>query len=226
MKKIIIKGTIEVKTGLHIGGTDSFSVIGGVDSRVITNPLTNNPIIPGSSLKGKLRYLLSLSLNGSSVDIEKELKETYRLFGLSTNNNKVRGRLIFSDLELIADPKTPFQEYIEVKTENSIDRKTITANPRQLERVIKGSKFPLLITYNIEKDDEVIDDLKNIITSFELLIADYLGKGGTRGNGRINIHGLNVEILDEELGKIYKEKIDFLLKDFDLFTEKFYGKNN
>lgn len=57
--KIKITGIIEVKTGLHIGGDDSFSAIGSVDSPVVRDPLTRDPVIPGSTLKGKMRSLLA-----------------------------------------------------------------------------------------------------------------------------------------------------------------------
>ena len=52
--KIEIKGILEVKTGLHIGGSSAFAAIGAVDSPVIRDVITNQPIIPASSLKGKL----------------------------------------------------------------------------------------------------------------------------------------------------------------------------
>ena len=62
MKKIqeIIRfsGTIEVVTGLSIKGAGTDLSIGGADSEVIKNPLTNEPYIPGSSLKGKMRSQL------------------------------------------------------------------------------------------------------------------------------------------------------------------------
>lgn len=51
--KIEINGTIEIVTGLHIGGSSAFSAIGAVDSPVIKDGRTNMPMIPGSSLKGK-----------------------------------------------------------------------------------------------------------------------------------------------------------------------------
>ena len=57
--KIKITGIIEVKTGLHIGGDDSFSAIGSIDSPVVRDPLTRDPVIPGSTLKGKMRSLLA-----------------------------------------------------------------------------------------------------------------------------------------------------------------------
>jgi CRISPR-associated protein Csm3 len=59
-KKIIIKGIIKAETGLAIGGSNSAMDIGGVDKGVIRNAATNEPYIPGSSLKGKMRSLLEL----------------------------------------------------------------------------------------------------------------------------------------------------------------------
>ena len=53
-KKIIYTGTITLKTGLHIGGTNAALNIGGPDKFVVRNPINNVPYIPGSSLKGKI----------------------------------------------------------------------------------------------------------------------------------------------------------------------------
>ena len=66
--KIIIRCCLVVRTGLHIGAGNAFSAIGAVDSQVVRDPLTGLPMIPGSSLKGKLRSLLARSL---SKDIQR-----------------------------------------------------------------------------------------------------------------------------------------------------------
>lgn len=55
--KVIIKGEMELKTGLHIGASKETMKIGGIDSPVVRDPITDYPYIPGSSLKGKLRSL-------------------------------------------------------------------------------------------------------------------------------------------------------------------------
>lgn len=51
MKKLVkiirFHGTIECETGLAIKGAGSDLGIGGADSEVIKNPLTNEPYIPG-----------------------------------------------------------------------------------------------------------------------------------------------------------------------------------
>ena len=56
--KYLIQGKLICETGLHIGGSTEGVEIGGVDNPVIKDPLTEQPYIPGSSLKGKLRHLL------------------------------------------------------------------------------------------------------------------------------------------------------------------------
>ena len=55
--KLEISGIIEVKTGLHIGGSDVDLTIGGIDNEVAKHK--GVPYIPGSSLAGKLRHLIA-----------------------------------------------------------------------------------------------------------------------------------------------------------------------
>ena len=61
--KIKITGEIRLETGLHIGTSNAFAAIGAMDSPVIKDPITNLPIIPGSSIKGKMRTLLAKVYN-------------------------------------------------------------------------------------------------------------------------------------------------------------------
>ncbi len=62
--RVIITGNIKAVTGLHVGGAAGALEIGGVDSPVIRNPLNNQPYIPGSSVRGKMRSLTE-RLHGS-----------------------------------------------------------------------------------------------------------------------------------------------------------------
>jgi len=57
--KVVISATIKAVTGLRIGAATSGLDIGGVDQPVLRDPVTDKPYIPGSSLKGKLRSLLT-----------------------------------------------------------------------------------------------------------------------------------------------------------------------
>lgn len=88
--KIIIHCVLTVKTGLHIGDSSAFSAIGAVDSPVVRDPYTNRPIIPGSSLKGKIRTLL---VRSKCKDIEHmpdhkdDDSAILRLFGSAAPSN-------------------------------------------------------------------------------------------------------------------------------------------
>lgn len=205
--KLIINGTIKLITGLHIGTSGDFSAIGAVDTIVIRDSVTNKPIIPGSSLKGKMRYLLARTKYNSSLeleDIKKEDNSIKRLFGSS--DPVVTSRLQFQDILLSDKSIEELKDaefdlpYTEIKYENTIDRTTGIANPRQLERVPAGSEFDFKIVYNIEKIEEINEDMENILLMIDVLEDDYLGGHGTRGYGRIKFKNfsLNIKTYTEE----------------------------
>lgn len=194
--KLVIEGTIVLKTGMHIGGSSDFSAIGAVDSPVVRDTLTRLPLIPGSSLKGKMRYLLAKELNNGILlnEPNNDQDEILRLFGSSEKDKIRRARLKFNDIKLsnLAELETFNVSSTEVKFENTINRKTAVANPRQIERVIAGSKFDFEIFYNLDDIKEVEKDFGNIKQGFDLLEFDYLGGHGTRGSGRIAFENLSV----------------------------------
>ena len=199
--KLLIKGTIKLITGLHIGTSGDFSAIGAVDTIVIRDSVTNKPMIPGSSLKGKMRYLLARTKYNSSLKT-KEIKEEdeciKRLFGSS--DPIITSRLQFQDSLLSDKSIEDFKEfefdlpYTEIKYENTIDRIKGVANPRQLERVPAGSEFDFKVVYNVEKIEDFEEDMKNILLMMDVLEDDYLGGHGTRGYGRIKFKNLSLEL--------------------------------
>ena len=65
--KIIINCKMRLLTGMHIGGTNIFSAIGAVDSPVIRDGYTGEPMVPGSSLKGKMRTLLAKAIKNHYI---------------------------------------------------------------------------------------------------------------------------------------------------------------
>lgn len=83
--KLKISAEIKLLTGMHIGKSNDFAPIGAVDSVVITDPLTKQPIIPGSTIKGKLRTMLAkLETEGPVLKNHNEDNEIIkRLFGSS-----------------------------------------------------------------------------------------------------------------------------------------------
>lgn len=207
--KIIIQGDLTVKTGMHIGGGSDYAPIGAVDSPFIRDSLTQEPIIPGSSLKGKIRTLLArYKSKEDSVDsIDKDDAIIKRLFG-STSPQTI-SRLQFQDLFISEETKLLFESidtdtYMgEVKFENTINRSTGVAMPRQIERVPAGTKFVFKLVYTIINKEEVEEDLRTLRLGLGLLQLDYLGGHGTRGYGRIAIDNMTVKTLsvDTELSE-------------------------
>lgn len=206
--KIILKGTIRCMTGLHIGGSDSELAIGGIDSTVIRDPLTQQPYIPGSSLKGKLRCLLERTLDktfdhsgGSGVyrhECTDPACHVCRLFGSSaaTRNaeeDNLPARIMVRDAHLTPESLGKLEKiegglpFTEWKTENGLDRITCAANPRQIERVPAGAEFAFEMVYTVEATDSLSEDLSHVIEMLALLEDDALGGGGSRGNGRISV---------------------------------------
>ena len=212
--KIQITGTIEVVTGMHIGGSEAFAAIGAIDSPVIIDPLSRKPIIPGSSLKGKIRALLAKAYNPTVVNHNDDSEKISRLFGSSANDDKpITSRLIFSDM--ILDNYNELHSkgldsITEVKFENTISRTTSVANPRQIERVIRGSKFKLNIIYDVLEDyqDQALDDIKILVEGMKLLQYDYLGGGGTRGNGKIKFSNVTADTVIGELPQELEDMIN------------------
>lgn len=220
--KFIITGKIKVLTGLHIGTSGDFSAIGAVDNIVIRDTVTNKPIIPGSSLKGKMRYLLSRAKYNSTLtmpNIKKESDDIKRLFGAS--EPVVLSRLQFCDMLLREKDYGRDVEfdlpYTEIKYENTIDRGTGVANPRQQERVPAGSEFDFRLIYNIENTEnmkeEVKCDFENILLMFELLEDDYLGGHGTRGYGRVKFEDL--KLIEKVYIKENEDDIEYLKSEIE-----------
>lgn len=206
LTKIQITGKIIVETGMHIGGSTANAAIGAIDSPVIKDPRTNLPIIPGSSLKGKMRTLLAKELNDKVVSPDDDCEAIARLFGTAKNGSVHASRLLFSDMTLANEQELRslgLQSLTEVKFENTINRATAVANPRQIERVVRGSVFDLDVIYNVEVSEEVVSDFKTIAEGFKLLQYDYIGGNGSRGYGKIKLADLKAEVvtgsLDEQM---------------------------
>lgn len=198
--KVVLKGVMECETGLHIGGSKETLNIGGVDSPVIRNPFTEEPYVPGSSLKGKLRYLLERRLDkefnrygGQGVHRHECTSgncQVCRLFGSTAEGretNNLPARILVRDMKLkdVENIREKIESTTELKFENSIDRISASANPRQIERLPAGVKFNLEIVYNVESKDDIKTDLANIIDMLSILEDDALGGHGSRGYGQV-----------------------------------------
>jgi CRISPR-associated protein Csm3 len=112
-KKIKVSTTLTLLTGLHVGGSKESVEIGGIDTPVIKiTTKDNQPYIPGSSIKGKIRSLLEqvagiAEVGGGTkkdgkdykfVDKPKEVQKIINLFGFANDNRP--SKLIVRDAYL------------------------------------------------------------------------------------------------------------------------------
>jgi CRISPR-associated protein Csm3 len=196
--KLVITADIKLLTGMHIGSSNEFASIGAVDSVVVRDPVTKKPIIPGSSLKGKMRTLLAKALCNDIIvnHVDKDSEALKRLFGASKPKIKA-SRLQFYDLFLLNDEEIKRRNtdlYLtEIKFENTIDRATAVATPRQIERVPAGALFKLQLVYNVEDNATIEEDFEMLTLGFKLLQLDYLGGSGSRGYGKVAFDNFKVE---------------------------------
>jgi len=219
-RKIIIKGRIELLTGLHIGDSKENVEIGGVDAPVVRRKDNNQPYIPGSSLKGKIRSLLEIA---EGVNADSSFKRYPNgcvipsLFG-SAGDDGLPSRIIFRDAYLTPEWATNLDEskftdmpFTELKFENVINRIKGTAeHPRQIERIPAGAQFDVEMIINIvtrEGDEqEALENEKNFLSllkkGIKLLEDDYLGGSGSRGYGQVKFH-INWDSIDKKDIKSY-----------------------
>jgi len=127
--KVVINGFVICETGMHIGASKENMEIGAIDAPVVRDPVTRQPYIPGSSLKGKLRALLEKALLISEKNLLKKRNigteknpllihvcdnsslasdcKLCRLFGSTAGkgdaNNNFPSRLIVRDLYLTSE---------------------------------------------------------------------------------------------------------------------------
>ena len=200
-KMIVIGGTMTAVEGIHIGGNNEGTKVGGCDNPVIRNPLTGKPYIPGSSIKGVMRSTLEKiedkSRNGKPCGCGNSNCMVCKLFGAHMNMQANSGepRLLVRDMDI--DPEFENWLYesgkdcfdiIEIKASTMVNRSTNTAaggSLRNIERVAAGTKFKCEFVLKIfDGDDEkaMINTIKKLLSSVEVL---GIGSKTTAGCGQV-----------------------------------------
>ena len=240
--EICLKGEIILKTGLHIGGSEEAVQIGEITS-IAKDPATGLPYIPGSSLKGKLRSIMEtfgkrkregkeervlIKRNVGTFrnpiyihcckDLETALNcDVCRVFGTSGErgiSENLSASLLCRDASLDLT-KQEIESFIDIKTENVLDRVTAVSNPRKIERVIPGTKFDVEMVFQVFAlgDDKQLffpkyleRDLENLFTCMAILETQGLGGLSSRGYGKVKFIFNELSALPLEYFKGEKEK--------------------
>lgn len=200
--KILISGIITLKTSLHIGRPQIYSEVFGLSGSIIRDELSDAPYIPGSSLKGTLRSLLTKanhkkapspkSTHGCTKEKEYHNCPVCNIFGLSASAVEFPvqpGRLIIRDAyltressaELLKSTEIP---YIHLKREVALNRISLIPTVREIEIVPAGSEFAFEFIFDIYTKND-LSLLNELFLAMMLLEEDYLGGGGSRGLGQV-----------------------------------------
>ena len=200
-----VTGRIVCLTNTRIGGSKESFEIGGQDNPVIRHPLTREPYLPGSSLKGKMRSLLELD---KSVDARPTERPcgcgnciVCDLFGRNVWEKDKEAetqptRLLFRDAHLSEKDRQEVAGESFIKFETAINRKTGTVQQgslRNQEFVPAGTQFDFEISVRIFERDEPALFKSTIEKAVALLEKDYLGGSGSRGYGKVKFEDLRFE---------------------------------
>lgn len=204
-----LTGTIRLVTGLHIGGSKDTLEIGGMDQPIIKHPITKEPYIPGSSLKGKMRSLLEIAYiverqasrpfiidKGAPCGCAETTCPACVIFGTSSDKKGPElgpTRVIFRDAFLSEAFKKRFDNGdlpMEEKYENTIHRvKGVADHPRPLERVPAGVEFDFSISFKeFEGDDSSLIDF--LYKGMKMIELDAIGGSTSRGSGQVKFENL------------------------------------
>jgi CRISPR-associated protein Csm3 len=226
--RLLLTFTLTAKTGLHIGGSPGVLAIGNVDNPVIRDPLTRQPYIPGSSLRGKMRSQMEKQygrpqnnrIGQVTIHTCKQAEDyatcdVCKTFGIPGEHpHSETSRLIVRDAFLTIESVDRLEKartdlpYTEVKWEAAIDRVTSAATPRQQERVPAGAEFAGALVFSLYSRGNREDDLSelrlfnNVLEALELVEQDYLGGQGARGSGQIALSELSLTL---KRGKQYDQ---------------------
>lgn len=211
----IVRFTFRIvcEEGLQIRGSGGGLEIGGIEPNlmVIRSPVTDEPYIPGSSLKGKLRSVLEKAegkvKDGGPCTCGQRDCLICTLFGAHMNPGAHSSptRIVVRDARLAEASRATFQQslkagkpFFEEKTENIVDRKSGTAkHPRTGERVPPGTVFDGEILLHVYQGDDPAKMESFVRRGLGLIEkASSLGASGSRGYGKVRFENFKSEVTD------------------------------
>lgn len=221
-----LTGIIRLQSGLHIGSGDSEMHIGGTDSPVIKNPITSEPYIPGSSIKGKIRSLLEwragvvaiskgnpigfndlAHLNGEQ---KPQAESILKLFGIS-GGDKAGNKEDIAAREKLGPTRLSFWDCSLVEAwRDKVKTKNLMLTETKMENSINRISGTADNPRNIErvpagaefvfkltiKQLDGENLLPTVLEGLKLLEMDSLGGSGSRGYGKLQFTDLKLNDTD------------------------------
>ncbi len=213
MKKLVgclrLRGTIRVPNGgVRVGGNPQWLEHGGTaDFTIVRNPVTGEPYIPGSSLKGRVRAMLEKvegrGREGEPCNCGRKDCLVCVVFGAHKRPQAESSptRIVVRDAPLTAAARTHLRELegegkslVEEKAETLVDRdKGTTEAPRFQERVWDAG-FQMEILIHVYDGDEPVKMLEFVRRGLGLVQEiGAVGAGGSRGSGQVQFEEITVD---------------------------------
>jgi CRISPR-associated protein Csm3 len=194
-RRIIISGTIETLTPLHIGSGKPEVEIGEVDMPILRDP-RGQPYIPGSSLKGRVRTEAERIARKMDMEVcePPNVKDMCGSKKKSVNEFCICCRIFGTAGSISLASKVKFRDaYPLERVESLLERTGIAINRDTgavtsgalytIEAVPAGVKFGLEIVADNLSDDE----LKLLKAALKSVEDSALGGSSTRGFGKVKI---------------------------------------
>lgn len=195
-RRLIIEGTIETLTPLHIGAGRGEIGAEAIDLPVLRAP-DDTPYIPGSSFKGKVRSEAEKiartaglvvckppdvrNMCGSSKESEEELCIACRIFGTAGNKISRASKVRFRD----AYPEGQVEKML-IKTGIAMDREresVYRAALYTIEAVPRGTRF----RFEIVAENLTDDEFKLFRAALKSVADTWLGGHSSRGFGKVKL---------------------------------------
>jgi CRISPR-associated protein Csm3 len=223
--RVVIHADMHLVTGLHVGVGEELGI--GKATEVLRDPLTSEPYIPGSSLRGKMRSLAervqgieigentTQDIDGTKIHACKTA-ELYQkciicpVFGVTDMEFATPTRLIVRDARLGDESKERLKgartdlPFAEVKTEVAIDRVTSAAVPRDIARIPAGVTFDNVELSFALYEEKDLERLRVVFRALSYVEDDYLGGHGARGYGRVAFRNIRMTAKDYRTDPIAK----------------------
>ncbi|EYF04198.1 type III-A CRISPR-associated RAMP protein Csm3 [Chondromyces apiculatus] len=242
LEKVFVRGTITTLTGLRVGGSEQGLDAAALENLVARHALLDEPYIPGSSLRGKMRCLLERlqGIAGPPVDgvgfgpADDPVHPLVQLFGMMSKDGAgMPSRVMVRDALLTAESRKRLGRLrgvlpmTETKAEALIDRVTAAATARTVERLPAGAELRFELVLDVRALPE-----RQVAVASDVVVTE----GATAGDPTVTTSAVPAPALpaawllevqrasrNEENGWGRDEDLRWLLTGLDLIQDDVIG---
>jgi len=207
-KRIILSGTLEAVTPLHIGSGTPELEVGEVDMPILTDP-SGQPYIPGSSLKGRTRAEAERIAREKGMDVCTP-PNVKMMCGTLKNNPEefcICCRIFGTAGKISVASKVRFRDAYPVKPVEALLERTGTAIDRRKGTVARGALYSIqavpagtVFGFEVVAENMSDEEMRLLLAALRSVEDSALGGSSSRGFGKIR---LNIDCVLERTAGYY-----------------------